>query len=155
METTYNVKIWKTSVYRGKRKTTHTVRWELDGKEWRAPLGTRALADAFRSELVSATRRGEAFSLTTGRPVSHQSGVSAVNWYDFAVQFADAQWHRTLKQQPQEHGQGSDVDQRCSAPHTTDRLQGGGRAHGAARVRVQHEAEGRGLTRRGCDPQMG
>ncbi|MFC8095259.1 tyrosine-type recombinase/integrase [Streptomyces sp. NPDC057301] len=95
METTYNVKIWKTSVYRGKRKTTHTVRWELDGKEWRAPFDTRALADAFRSELVSATRRGEAFSLTTGRPVSHQSGASAVNWYDFAVQFADAQWHRT------------------------------------------------------------
>ncbi|MFJ8631502.1 tyrosine-type recombinase/integrase [Streptomyces sp. NPDC093568] len=95
MDTTYNVKIWKTAVYRGKTKTTHTVRWELDGKEWRAPFSTKALADAFRSELVSATRRGEAFSLATGRPVSHQSGASAVNWYDFAVQFVDAQWHRT------------------------------------------------------------
>ncbi|MGX1490318.1 tyrosine-type recombinase/integrase [Streptomyces tendae] len=94
-DTTYNVKIWKTAVYKGKRKTTHTVRWELEGKEWRAPFDTKALADAFRSELVSATRRGEAFSLATGRPVSHQSGASAVNWYDFAVQFADAQWHRT------------------------------------------------------------
>ncbi|MFF1295611.1 MULTISPECIES: tyrosine-type recombinase/integrase [unclassified Streptomyces] len=92
---TYNVKIWKTSVYKGARKTTHTVRWELDGREWRAPFDTKALADAFRSELVSATRRGEAFSLATGRPLSHQSGASAVNWYDFAVQFADAQWHRT------------------------------------------------------------
>jgi integrase len=93
--TTYNVKIWKTSVYKGKRKTSHTVRWELDGKEYRAPFDTKALADAFRSELVSATRRGEAFDLATGRPVSNQSGASAVNWYDFAVQFADAQWHRT------------------------------------------------------------
>ncbi|TJZ55867.1 site-specific integrase [Streptomyces piniterrae] len=92
---TYNVKIWKISVYRGKRKITHTVRWELDGNEWRAPFATHPLADAFRSELVGATRRGEAFSLTTGRPVSHQSGASTVNWYDFAVQFADAQWHRT------------------------------------------------------------
>ncbi|ANZ18642.1 tyrosine-type recombinase/integrase [Streptomyces noursei] len=95
MDTTYSIKIWKTSVYRGQRKTTHTVRWELDGKEWRAPFSTKALADAFRSELVSATRRGEAFSLTTGRPVSHKSGATAVNWYNFAIQFADAQWQRT------------------------------------------------------------
>ncbi|MGW7820268.1 hypothetical protein ACWGLF_19540 [Streptomyces puniciscabiei] len=71
------------------------MRWTLDGEEWRAPFDTKTLADAFRSELVSATRRGEAFNLVTGRPVSHQCGASAVNWYDFAVQFADAQWHRT------------------------------------------------------------
>lgn len=95
MDTTYRVKFWKTSVYKGKTKTTYTVRWELDGREWRAPFITRALADAFRSELVTAARRGEAFSLTTGRPVSHQSGASSVNWYDFALQFTDAQWHRT------------------------------------------------------------
>ncbi|MEW1930231.1 site-specific integrase, partial [Streptomyces sp. NPDC088360] len=61
METTYSVKVWKISVYRGARGTTYTVRWALDGTEHRAPFGTRALADAFRSELVSATRRGEAF----------------------------------------------------------------------------------------------
>jgi integrase len=95
MDTTYNVKVWKISTYKGAKRTTYTVRWALDGNEVRAPFATRALADAFRSELVSATRRGEAFSLTTGRPVSHQTGASAVNWYDFAVQFADHQWHRT------------------------------------------------------------
>ncbi|MCW7989123.1 mobile element protein, partial [Streptomyces platensis subsp. clarensis] len=95
MDTTYNVKIWSIRVYRGKRKTSYSVRWELDGREWRAPFDTRALADAFRSELVSATRRGDAFSLTTGRPASYRSGASAVSWYDFAVQFTDAQWERT------------------------------------------------------------
>lgn len=95
MDTTYNVKIWSIRVYRGKRKTSYSVRWELDGREWRAPFDTRPLADAFRSELVSATRRGEAFSLTTGRPASYRSGASAVSWYDFAVQFTDAQWERT------------------------------------------------------------
>ncbi|MGK5627299.1 tyrosine-type recombinase/integrase [Streptomyces sp. URMC 123] len=82
---TYNVKIWKTSVYKGKRKTTHTVRWQLDGKEWRAPFDTKALADSFRSELVSAT----------GRPLTNQSKASTVSWYDFAVQFADTQWEET------------------------------------------------------------
>ncbi|MEU4092991.1 tyrosine-type recombinase/integrase [Streptomyces sp. NPDC026673] len=95
MDTTYNVKIWSIRIYRGKHKTSYSVRWALEGREWRAPFDTRALADAFRSELVSATRRGEAFSVTTGRPVSHQSGANTVSWYSFAVQFADAQWHRT------------------------------------------------------------
>ncbi|MFD3845248.1 tyrosine-type recombinase/integrase [Streptomyces microflavus] len=95
MEMTYHVKVWKTATYKGSRGTTYTVRWTLDGNEHRAPFATRALADAFRSELVSATRRGEAFSLRTGRPVSHQSGATALNWYDFAVQFADIQWSRT------------------------------------------------------------
>lgn len=40
MDTTYDVKLWKTSVYEGKKKTTHTVRWELAGREWRKPFAT-------------------------------------------------------------------------------------------------------------------
>ncbi|MFI5986357.1 tyrosine-type recombinase/integrase [Streptomyces sp. NPDC051555] len=95
METTYNVKLWKTSVYKGTRKTTYTVRWELDGKEWRQPFATVALADSFRAELVLATSRGKAFSTTTGRPLSKESKASETNWYTFAVGFADAQWERT------------------------------------------------------------
>ncbi|WP_328970404.1 tyrosine-type recombinase/integrase [Streptomyces sp. NBC_00239] len=95
MDTTYDVKIWKIAARKQAKGTTYTVRWFLGGKEWRAPFATAALADAFRSELVSATRRGEPFSVTTGRPVSHKSGASEVSWYDFAVQFVDHQWHRT------------------------------------------------------------
>ncbi|MEU7163861.1 site-specific integrase [Streptomyces morookaense] len=95
MDHSYNVKFWKTAVYKGKRGTTYTVRWTVDGQEWREALGTRTLADAFRSELVSAARRGEPFSRGTGRPVSFQSRASDVSWYDFAVQFADHQWGRT------------------------------------------------------------
>lgn len=58
MDTTYDVKFWKTSVYEGRKKTTYTVRWELEGKEWRKPFGTVALADSFRAGLVSAARKG-------------------------------------------------------------------------------------------------
>ncbi|RSS80731.1 tyrosine-type recombinase/integrase [Streptomyces sp. WAC06614] len=95
MDTTYDVKIWKIGTRKMAKGTTYTVRWFLGGREWRAPFATAALADAFRSELVGATRRGEAFSVTTGRPVSHRSGAAEVSWYDFAVQFADHQWQRT------------------------------------------------------------
>ncbi|WP_405409769.1 tyrosine-type recombinase/integrase [Streptomyces decoyicus] len=95
MDTTYDVKFWKTSVYEGKKKTTYTVRWELEGKEWRKPFGTAALADSFRAGLVSAARKGEAFSLSTGLPVSHLSRAAGVTWYDFAIQFVDQLWERT------------------------------------------------------------
>lgn len=95
MDTTYNVKFWKTSVYKGSRKTTYTVRWELDGKEWRQPCATAALAESFRAGLLTAARRGEAFSLATGRPIAHHSGAADVTWYAFAVRFCDHQWART------------------------------------------------------------
>lgn len=95
METTFDIRVYKILTYKGSRRTSYTVRWVVAGKPYRETFATAALADSFRSELVSATRRGEAFSLTTGRPVSHQSGASAVNWYAFAVEFTDAQWRRT------------------------------------------------------------
>ncbi|WP_411069399.1 tyrosine-type recombinase/integrase [Streptomyces sp. cmx-4-25] len=95
MDTTYDVKFWKTSVYEGKTKTTHTVRWELEGKEWRKPFATGPLAESFRSGLLTAARKGEAFSLSTGLPVSHLSRAAGVKWYDFAIQFVDQLWERT------------------------------------------------------------
>ncbi|MFJ2895891.1 tyrosine-type recombinase/integrase [Streptomyces sp. NPDC087218] len=95
MDTTYDVKFWKTSVYEGKKKTTHTVRWELEGKEWRKPFATGPLAESFRSGLLTAARKGEAFSLSTGLPVSHMSRAAGAKWYDFAIQFVDQLWERT------------------------------------------------------------
>ncbi|MEV5379757.1 site-specific integrase [Streptomyces nondiastaticus] len=95
MKTSYDVQIWKTLVYKGARKTTYTVRWVVAGKVYRQPLGTTALADSFRSDLMSAMRRGEGFSCANGLPTSQQSAAGGVNWYDFAIRFADVQWERT------------------------------------------------------------
>jgi integrase len=89
---TYDVRIWKTSVYKGKQKTTHTVRWVVDGNYFSEPFGTAALAESFRAELVTATRKGEAFSTETGRPVSARAKAGAVSWYDFAIRYVDAKW---------------------------------------------------------------
>lgn len=92
MSSTYNVRIWKTEVYRGARTTTHTVRWMVDGKPWRAPFRTDALADSFRSQLVSAARKGEAFDTETGRPVSLARAEADESWYDFACSYIDMKW---------------------------------------------------------------
>ncbi|MEU5630281.1 hypothetical protein ACH47C_01745 [Streptomyces rishiriensis] len=86
------MKVYKILTYKGARKTTYTVRWEVAGKRWREPFGTVALAEGFRSELIRATGKGEAFVTATGLPVSHRSKSAAMSWYAFAVRYVDARW---------------------------------------------------------------
>ncbi|MFF3739038.1 hypothetical protein [Streptomyces sp. NPDC002566] len=88
METTYDVKVYKILTYKGARKTTYTVRWEVAGKRWREPFGTVALAEGFRSALIRATGKDEAFVIATGLPVSHRSKSASMTWYAFAVGYA-------------------------------------------------------------------
>lgn len=68
MDTTYDVRIWKTDIYKGKTTTAYTVMWKVANKRWKKRFKTAALADSFRAELLSAARRGEAFDVTTGCP---------------------------------------------------------------------------------------
>jgi integrase len=98
MNTTYDVWIWKKiSEYTGRKtkKTTYTVRWIVAGHEKRSPHESYALADSFRSELVAASRRGEAFDVESGFPSSMlKKATSETTWYDFAVLFVDHKWTR-------------------------------------------------------------
>jgi integrase len=93
-KTTYNVRVYKTDVYKGKKVTTYYVRWKVDGQDWKEPFRNSAQADSFRSELLTASRKGEAFSTATGRPVSWQRTASEMSWYDFACAYADMKWKR-------------------------------------------------------------
>ena len=70
MNCSYDVRIWKTEQYSGPRGTTHKVRWAVAGQRRKKSFRTKALADSFRSELVSAQRKGEAFAVETGLPIS-------------------------------------------------------------------------------------
>lgn len=91
-DTTYDVRIIKTEVYRGRRKVTHYVRWVVAGRRRREGFATDALADSFRSQLVMATRRGEAFDVATGLPLSLLRADRATSWYRFACAYADMKW---------------------------------------------------------------
>src|SRR5215471_17503337 len=62
---------------------------------WQGTEGTlrnAAQADSFRSSLLTAARNGEAFSLTTGRPISWQRDKSSVSWYAFTLDYSGAKW---------------------------------------------------------------
>jgi integrase len=92
MATTYDVRVWAIDVYRGTKKTTYIVRWKVGNRRWKERFPTRALADSFRSDLVSATRKGEAFDTATGRPVSAARPVQELRWYPFACDYIDMKW---------------------------------------------------------------
>ena len=91
--TTYDVRLYKTEVWRGKKVTTYTVRWKTgSAAPWKSPFRTSAQAESFRSALMSAARTGEAFRMDTGRPVSWGRQESTMSWYDFCVVYIDMKW---------------------------------------------------------------
>jgi hypothetical protein len=90
---TYNVRIWKTEVYKGAKVTTYKVRWKTgDTPPWKEPFPNSAQAESFRSALVTAARNGEAFPIDTGRPVSWGRQDNSMSWYDFCVLYVDIKW---------------------------------------------------------------
>lgn len=91
-ELTYNVRVWKTEVYRGAKVITYTVRWKVDARAWRRSFRTAAQADSFRSELMAAARRGEAFAAEVGLPTSWQRDEPGTSWYDFTCAYLDMKW---------------------------------------------------------------
>ena len=96
--TTFDVRIYKTEVYKGTRVTTYYVRWQVNGQRRKEPFRTVAQADSFRSEFLTAARKGEAFSTKTGRPVSWQHGEPeqpdepGLSWYEFVCSYTAVKW---------------------------------------------------------------
>jgi integrase len=92
MDTTYDVRVYKTEVYRGKRTSSHTVRWKTASRAWRRTFRNAAQADVFRAELLAAARKGEAFNVATGEPVSWQRDEPGMTWYEFTSAYVDMKW---------------------------------------------------------------
>jgi integrase len=83
------VRVWGIQENAGARGKSYVVRWRVAGRRWKATFKTAALADSFRSGLLSAARRGEAFDTSTGRPVSMLRASKDMSWYAFACTYAD------------------------------------------------------------------
>jgi hypothetical protein len=69
-DTTYDVRIWNIEAYVGKARRTCKVVWWVAGRRFKKSYRTTAGADSFRSELVLAQRKGEAFDIASGLPVT-------------------------------------------------------------------------------------
>src|SRR5690349_3799546 len=90
--TTFDARVYQTEVYKGRQVTTYWVRWRVSGRLWKEPFRTVAQADSFRSSLLTAARKGEAFSVASGRPVTWEREKRATGWYEFACAYADLKW---------------------------------------------------------------
>jgi len=90
--TTFDARVYQTEVYKGRQVTTYWVRWRVSGRLWKEPFRTVAQAVSFRSSLLTAARKGEAFSVASGRPVTWEREKRATGWYEFACAYADLKW---------------------------------------------------------------
>jgi hypothetical protein len=90
--TTYDARVYRTEVYKGAEVTTYKVRWKVGGRLWKEGFRTAAQADSFRSALLTAARKGEAFSMTTGRPAAWERRKLSTTWYEFACAYVDMKW---------------------------------------------------------------
>jgi integrase len=80
LETTYDVRIWGIRKATGKNARSYEVRWRVGSRTRSRKLSTRALADSFRADLLSAARRGERFDVATGLPESKCLTYTDLKW---------------------------------------------------------------------------
>lgn len=86
---TYDVRVW--AIRKRERRLPYQVRWAVAGRPFSDSYGTKALAESFRSGLISATRSGEPFDTVTGLP---ESRAREVGWLDHAMSYVDVKWPR-------------------------------------------------------------
>ena len=91
-EISYDARVYRTEVYKGRKVTTYKVRWRVGGRLWKEGFRIAALADSFRSGLLTAARKGEAFNVSTGRPTAWDRSKVETSWYQFACRYVDMKW---------------------------------------------------------------
>ncbi|HRW18611.1 MAG TPA: hypothetical protein P5181_07170 [Dermatophilaceae bacterium] len=85
---TYDVHVFGIRAYRGKVKTTYTVRWRVASQTRQRTFDT----DSYRSTLVSTMRAGQPFSAATGLPATPSVAPLSPGWLDHASAFVDSKW---------------------------------------------------------------
>lgn len=89
-----DVRFWETRVHQTAKGASYTVRWTVAGREKSHTLAGKALAERYKSRLLHAASRGEAFDVDSGLPDSVAREASEVTWYEHAIEFMDSRWAR-------------------------------------------------------------
>ena len=88
--------MWAVKTYeRAGGRRTYGVRWVAGGESHHRTFTTRALADGFRSELITAARQGHPFDVETGLPPALADAIRRRSPGTRTLSaFVDAKWHR-------------------------------------------------------------
>ncbi len=84
-----DIQFWATRKRAGRRKPWE-VRWRVDTSTFGRSFLTSALAETFRAKLVTAARKGEVFSTSTGKPLAWERSRETV--YSVARSFIQSRW---------------------------------------------------------------
>jgi integrase len=91
-EWSFDVRIRGIRTYKGARRNSHTVRWDVAGRTVQQTFATAKLADGYRSQLLVAARAGEPFHLISGLPQSMTSPEHATTWIEHCVDYVHGRW---------------------------------------------------------------
>ena len=116
-DTTFEVQVWGVRKYKGKRKTTYTVRWHVHGRTFQRTFDTVKLAESFRSTLLVGLRRAEAFDRRTGLPISAMEAPGGPSWLEHAMAFVDVKWAHASPRHRKGLAEGLVSATRAALPH--------------------------------------
>ena len=108
MMSTYDVRIWsirdtRKSARRARRPSPTACGGWSPAASSADSFQTKALAESFRSKLVTAQREGVAFDEASGLPEPMARELNTRTWYEHAVAFVDMKWPRAAGNAAQEH----------------------------------------------------
>ncbi|GAA3143161.1 tyrosine-type recombinase/integrase [Planomonospora alba] len=92
MNTSYDVKFWEIRRNETSKTPSYVVRWKVGGRQKSKTLRTKALAESFLSDLRQAAKRGEAFDVETGFPLSMLQAKSARTVFEFVRAYIEMKW---------------------------------------------------------------
>jgi integrase len=90
----HDVRVWQIRRNRSSKRPSYELRWTIDGREKSKSFAKKAMADAFRAELLAASVRGEAFDVASGLPDSMIRHRAEPTWLEFAQAYVDMKWRR-------------------------------------------------------------
>jgi hypothetical protein len=88
----HDVRFWETRPNKTAKGASYTVRWTVAGREKSHTLSGKARAERYKSRLLQAADKGEAFDVDSGLPDSLAREVSQVTWFEHASAFMDVRW---------------------------------------------------------------
>lgn len=91
-EWSFDVRVRGIRTYKGVRRTSYTVRWDVAGRTRQQTFTTAKLADGYRSQLLIAARAGERFHLGTGLPQSMMAPEHMPTWLEHCVAYVESKW---------------------------------------------------------------
>jgi integrase len=90
----HDIRFWEIRPSKPPRRRSYEVRWTVAGKQKSKSFGKKALAEAFRADMIAAAGRGEGFDVVSGLPESVSRPAAARTWFHFAQSYVEAKWSR-------------------------------------------------------------